>query len=73
MKALMRMLADIRTSPQAVASELMREQPEIQEAFILLAVAYIAAMANRTIYHEEVEHLVLWSKDVMKHLDKIKR
>lgn len=71
MKALMNMLADVRTSPYDVADELMREQPDIQEMFILMFIAYVASMANRSIYHEEVEHIVVWSKSVIKALDKI--
>ncbi|NBR23382.1 MAG: hypothetical protein EBU08_06325 [Micrococcales bacterium] len=73
MKALLNMLSDVRTSPQAVATELMKEHPDTQEMFILLFVTYIAAMANRSVYHEEVEHLILWSRDVLKALDRIKR
>jgi hypothetical protein len=73
MKALMNLLSDVRTSPHEIAVEVSKEHPETQEIFILIFVTYIALMANRPVYHEELEHIVLWSKDLMKYLDKIKR
>lgn len=71
MKAVINFLSDVRTSPQAFATQLMKQEPGVQEIFILLAVTYIAAMANRNVYHEEVAHIVTWSKEAIKSLDRI--
>jgi hypothetical protein len=68
MKALINALSDVRTDPYETANDLMREHPDTQEMFILLFVTYISSMANRTVFHEEVEHLVLWSRKVIQSL-----
>lgn len=73
MKAFTNVLADLRTSPEAVASAIMREGPDVQEMFILIFVTYLAAMSNRSIYHEEVEHLILWSREAINALDSINK
>ena len=70
MKAVLNMLADTRVSPQEFAHRLMQEHPSSQEAFIVLFVTYLVNMSKRSIYHEEVGHIVKWSKDVMIALDK---
>jgi hypothetical protein len=69
MKAFFNLLSDIRTSPEAIVSELMREHPDSQEFFLQLAVTYIAAMANRRVYPEDVAHIVVWSKRALNALD----
>jgi hypothetical protein len=71
MKSLVDVLADVRFSPEDLVGELMREQADIQETFITLAVYYIAAMAQRQVYHHEVAHIVQWSKKAIKALDEI--
>jgi hypothetical protein len=71
MKAFIDMLADVRLSGQEVATELMKEQADVQEAFLMLCVYYIAAMSQRRIYSEEVAHIVRWSERAMKALDGI--
>ncbi|NDB83955.1 MAG: hypothetical protein EB127_14715 [Alphaproteobacteria bacterium] len=71
MKALMNLLSDVRVSPHEFALNLMREHPAVQETFILIFITYLAAMSNRKLYHEEVEHLVQWSKDAINALDSI--
>ena len=68
MKAFTNLLSDNRVSPERFASDLMVEHPKTQEMFIILFTTYISAMANRTMFHEEVEHLVLWSRDMLHHL-----
>ena len=71
MKAFIDTLADVRFSAQELVGELMKEQPDIQETFIALAVYYLAAMSQRTIYHHDVAHIVKWSKQAIKALDEM--